>query len=382
MNFSFWLKTDVRIGPGSAASVLDYIEKRAVEKVAVIVDSGLHGNTHLQQLVDGLRSSAKHVQVVENDAYEPTYGYLEEFKKTFDSGLDLIVGIGGGSTLDLTKAVSVLLTNPGPAISYRGFDKIKNPGVPVIAVPTTAGTGSEVTPNAVFTDADEQRKLGINTTLYVPVMAVLDPFLTVSCPRVVTVSSGIDALVHAVETYVSKGATPVSRVLSKEAFRLVMTNLPAVVDRADDLDARSAMQVAALYGGIALINSGGGITGALSYPLGVRFKVPHGLAGGIFLATASRHNVALGAHQYGDLYDMLEGAPALSDAQERSEAVCAALDNLADRLELPRSLKVFGVDESDLDRLAEETFLLTGSVQQNPVELSKEDVLKIIETIA
>ncbi|MDA0748323.1 MAG: iron-containing alcohol dehydrogenase, partial [bacterium] len=167
MSFSFWLKTDARFGPGVASDLPEFARKRGCKKVAVILDAGVRANAHVEKVLEELRAVVDEVQAVESDAVEPTYDYLDEFRQAFDANLDLMVGIGGGSILDLTKAISVLVTNPEPAISYRGFDMIKNPGIPVVAIPSTAGTGSEVTPNAVFTDTKEQRKLGINTQLYV-----------------------------------------------------------------------------------------------------------------------------------------------------------------------------------------------------------------------
>lgn len=382
MNFSFCLKTDARFGPGVSAMLPPFVEKRGCRRAGVILDAGLRQSTHAQELIGSLRGVVKDLKVVENAAAEPTYDYLDEFRKSFDASLDLMVGIGGGSTLDLTKAVSVLVTNPKPAIAYRGFDLIERPGIPVVAIPTTAGTGSEVTPNAVFTDSRERRKLGINTSMYVPVLALLDPYLTLSCPRSVTVSAGMDALVHAVESYVTRPSTPVSRMFSREAFRVLLPNLPRVVESPDDLEARSAMQLGAFYAIIALMNAGGGLTGALSYPLGVLFKVPHGIAGGIFLAKVSRYNTLRGVLRYGELGDLIEGFPDLSDAGERALAVCDTLDRFAERLGVPASLKTFGVKEADLGTLAEQTMLLSGAIQQNPAEVGVGEIRKILEDLA
>lgn len=375
--FKVWLKTDTRIGVGVADSLVTYAEAKSCDRVALILDSGPKANPHVQRLLTSLEAAVDQLQVVETNEIEPTYAYLEEFRGHFDPDLDLLVGIGGGSTLDLTKAVSVLVTNPEPAIAYRGFDLVKTPGIPVVAIPTTAGTGSEVTPNAVFTDSEEQRKLGINSELYVPVLALLDPNFVASCPRSVVASSGMDALVHSVESFASKGATPASRVFSREAFRLVLRNLPVVLERPDDLEAWGAMQFGAYLGGAGLMNGGGGLTGALSYPLGVHFKVPHGVAGGIFLALVSRQNVASGASVYGGLADLLvEQAP--RDETGRALAVCDALDEITVSAGMPR-LSDLGVSKQDLDALAEETFQLSGAIEQNPVALTTADVRGILE---
>lgn len=349
----------MRAGPGASAAAVDYARERA-SRIAVIVDAGLRGNEHAGALLDELREAVPFVQVLENGVAEPDYDYLDEFRLQPEPGLDLIVGVGGGSTLDLAKAVSVLLTNPGAAISYRGFDLVKEPGVPLIALPTTAGTGSEVTPNAVFTDRKEMRKLGINTAAYLPRLTVLDPLLTLSCPRNVTVSAGLDAVVHSVESYAAKAATPLTRVYSREAFGLLVENLPLAVERPDDVEVRFRLQLAAFFAGGALMNSGAGPAGALSYPLGVHFAVPHGLAGGFFIAPVAEWNLARGAEAYAGLVP-----------GESSAAVVRRLRELVRRLNVPASLAAFGVGPTDVPLLVEQTLLLEGALLQNPVPVDR-----------
>ena len=355
---AFQLRTKLRAGIGVSSEAVAYAREQGCARVGVVIDAGLSGNEHATGLVEELRSAVDSVAVYESDAVEPDYDYLDDFKSRLDAGLDLIVAMGGGSTLDLAKAVSVLVTNEGPAISYRGFDLIRNPGIPLIAIPTTAGTGSEVTPNAVFTDRVERRKLGINTELYLPVLVLLDPLLVRSCPRGATISAGLDALVHATESYVAAGATPVTRPLSREAFRLVNENLPRVVDDPDDLDAWLSLQLGAFFAGSALFNSGAGPAGALSYPIGVLFGVPHGLAGGFFLAPVAEWNVERGSDAYADL---LPGGDAVRRIRELSE-----------RLDVPRSLSAFGVGVDDVPTLVEQTFLLEGALKQNPVPIDRD----------
>lgn len=378
---SFWLQADVRYGPGVALNLPDEGLVRNCRRVAAVVDAGLRHNAHAQDLLEKLKGAFETFSVHENTVSEPDYDYLNQFKSRFSADLDLLVGIGGGSTLDLTKAVSVLVTNPGPAIQFRGFDLIRNPGIPVIAIPTTAGTGSEVTPNAVFTDSKERRKLGINTRLYVPRLVFLDPLMTLSCPPVVTVSAGMDALVHAIESFVARKASPASRFFSREAFRVLMQNLPRVLDRPDDVEVRMALQLGAFFAGVGLMNSGPGLAGALSYPLGVLFKVPHGMAGAVFLARVSRYNVDKGASHYGDLYDLLEGVPPVSSPEGRASGVCDALDRLAQRLGIPQKLTGFGVGPADVGPIAEQTMLLAGAIEQNPAEVTVSDIRQLLKNM-
>jgi alcohol dehydrogenase len=369
----FTLNTDLRAGEGAATLAVGYAGENGAQRVCVILDSGLSGNEHARKLIADLEAAVGHVQVLESDAVEPTYDYLDEFRRRPEPELDLMIGIGGGSTLDLAKAVSVLVTNPGPAISYRGFDLIKEPGVPLIAIPTTAGTGSEVTPNAVFTDSSEMRKFGINTSLYLPRLALLDPLMTLSCPREPTISSGIDALVHSTESFVAKGGTDISRVYSRGAFRLIIRNLPVVVEHPDDVEARLRMQLAAFFAGAALMNAGAGPAGALSYPIGVHHKVPHGIAGGVFLAPVAEWNLERGATAYAGLADLLpEPPPAGASEEEKSADVVVAIRALVDRLDVPQTLTVFGIGEEDVPELVEQTFLLEPALLQNPVHIDRE----------
>jgi alcohol dehydrogenase class IV len=305
--------------------------------------------------------------VLESDAVEPDYDYLDAFRTRAAPELDLMIGVGGGSTLDLAKAVSVLVTNPRPAIEYRGFDLVERPGVPLLAVPTTAGTGAEVTPNAVFTDRKERRKLGINTALYLPKLALLDPLLLLSCPRSTTVSAGLDALVHSAESYVANGATSISRTYSREAFRLIATHLIHTVEHPDDVEARLQMQLGAFHAGAALMNSGAGPAGALSYPLGVLHSVPHGLAGGFFVAPVAEWNLERGTRAYTGLDHGDDGAAPVSTIRE----ICTALA-------VPTSLAAFGVAREDVPALVEQTFLLEGALLQNPVPVTRDDLYALL----
>jgi alcohol dehydrogenase class IV len=275
----------------------------------------------------------------------------------------------------------VLVTNHGPAIQYRGFDLIKNPGIPVVAIPTTAGTGSEVTPNAVFTDKKEMRKLGINSALYLPRLALLDPLMTISCPRSVTVSSGVDAIVHTIESYAAKRTNPISRMWAREAFHLLFHALPEVVDNLDNVCLRERVQRGAFCAGIALMNSGAGPAGALSYPLGVRFNVPHGWAGAVFISRVARFNAERGFADYSELYDLIEGADHSLSSQEKAIKFCDELDRVLFKLEVPARLTHFGVKPEDVPVLAEQTMLLAGALEMNPVPFGLKEVESVLRAM-
>ena len=218
--------TNLHFGTGKSKELGKLTRELGFKKAGVIVDKGVFNHPQVKKAIKSLKDAKLKLKVFKNTAVEPTYDYLDKFKKQFlRKNFDCLIGIGGGSTLDLTKGVATLIKNPGKAILYRGFPKLKKHPLPVIAIPTTAGTGSEVTYNAVFTDSEQKKKLGINSEYNYPVLAIVDPLMTVDCPKHVTVSSGADALVHTLESYVHKNHTPISRMLSKEAFRLLYNNL-------------------------------------------------------------------------------------------------------------------------------------------------------------
>ena len=377
-NFSFWLQTDSRFGEGIVQQLPDTLKEWGVSRVCAVIDGGVRSNEHVAKLKERLNDTFSTVFVAESEVAEPDYDYLDQFKSQISADYDVMIAIGGGSTLDLAKATSVLVTNPGPAISFRGFNLIKKPGIPVVAIPSTAGTGSEITPNAVFTDKKEMRKLGINTNLYVPKLALLDPLMTISCPRSVTVSSGVDAIVHTLESYVAKRTNPVSRMFAREAFRLLFHNLPAVLSDPQNVQLRARVQRGAFCAGIGLMNSGAGPAGALSYPLGVHFQVPHGIAGGVFVSRIARFNAERGYTDYAELYDLIEGADLSLSPQDKALRFCDEMDRMLLSLEIPNTLESFGVTRSDVPMLAEQTMLLAGALDQNPVAFGIAEVESVL----
>ena len=271
---------NLRFGAGASSAVFDLIKERGYKNIGLVLDVGLLGNKHFvefrKRLTEDFSVAHEHV----NKEMGPTYDYLDETTDAFrNKNIDLIVAVGGGSTLDIGKAIAVLLTNPGPGIIYRGVNLIKNPGVPFVMIPTTAGTGSEVIPNAPMVDTKEKKKQGISTSFYHPELAILDPLFTVSCPRNVTIAAAMDAMLHhAIDAYISNEKNQMCGLFALEAVRLILTALPAVIKDPENIDSRGDLQLGALYAGLALTNGGGGsIAGAASYPLEVGFHIPHGM---------------------------------------------------------------------------------------------------------
>lgn len=381
--FNFQLQTQLYYGIGLSRTLGDFLKEKQYKNVAVMVDEGVKNKSdYYNEIIEiiGKGSNELHIEIMRGTE-EPDYTYLDEIASKLRSlnKIDVIMGIGGGSCLDITKAVAVLKTNHGKGIDYRGFDKVANPGIPTIAIPTTAGTGSEVTINAVFTDKKEMKKLGINGRCMNVTYAVLDADWTLSCPLSVAVSSGMDAMTHTLESYMCNKANPLTRILSKAAFNLLYHALPSLIDDPGNRDKRQELLLGSYLAGGALFNSGSGISGALSYPLGVHFKVPHGIGGGIFLGSVIEYNVAKGYMDYVELLDLIELTPGFSQ-DEKSGRFVAVMSELFNKLGVPKYLDQWGITKSNVDKVAELMNPLQAAFDQNPIYFSAEkDALEMLK---
>jgi alcohol dehydrogenase class IV len=358
------------------------IKDNGYRNVAILVDEGVFRTLpYYQEIQDVIEKAAArlHIEVLRGTE-EPDYGYLDEITdkvRNIDT-IDVIVGIGGGSCLDITKAVAVLKTNHGKGIEYRGFDKVTTPGVPTIAIPTTAGTGSEVTNNAVFTDKKEMKKLGINGRFMNAGYAILDGEWTMSCPESVAVSSGMDALVHSLESFMCNKANPLTRTFSKAAFTLLYHTLPSIVDDPLNKQKRQELLLGSYFAAIALFNSGSGIAGALSYPIGVHFKVPHGIGGGIFLPSVIEFNVKRGYGDYAELFDLIEPGSKMS-VKEKAIRFSYLLKALSAKLSVPEYLNQWGITKKNVGEVSKLMLPLQAAFDQNPVPFSADhDAYEII----
>ncbi|HVH50786.1 MAG TPA: iron-containing alcohol dehydrogenase, partial [Gaiellaceae bacterium] len=296
---------------------------------------------------------------------EPDYDYLDEVAAHFRADpVDTIVAVGGGSTLDLGKGVGILLRNPGRGIDYRGVDLVREAGVPVFCIPTTAGSGSEATATASFIDKASQTKLGINGRNVACELAALDPELLVESPEAVTIGSGLDALVHAVEAVTAISATVVSCTLGIEAARLLIDALPRAVDDPHDVEARRDTLLGAHLAGLALQNAGGGPASGISYPLGVHYGVPHGFAGGVLLPHVVHANVAAGYAGYEPL----------------GQDLADSLFSLYETIGAPLELSGFGVTRADVPRLVELTLAERAqNLELNPIPFGAAEVTTLLQ---
>jgi alcohol dehydrogenase class IV len=272
-------------GQGSAGSLADEVNLLGGGPVLVVLDPGVQEAGVAEPALASLKNAGIAYEVYSEITREPEPKEADAAAEQGKAmGAKVVVGIGGGSALDLAKAAGVLITNEGSAIDYVGLDKVQNPGMPVICMPTTAGTGSEVTFTAVFTRRSDKFKGGINGRMLYPHTALLDPLLTVSCPPYISAITGMDALTHAMEAYTSRRANPISDMNALNAIELIGSNLRQAVAHGENLEARSNMLLGSYLAGLALAQAGVGAVHAMAYPLGAFYDIPHGEANALLLA--------------------------------------------------------------------------------------------------
>ncbi len=379
MFFNFKFFGDVYFGKGSLKRINEILYEKKWNDIVLVIDHALLKIDSFLNYIDGIKHN--NLMLVECDISEPTYDSLDQKRIIIDkNSVDCFIGIGGGSAIDMAKGLSVLYSNDKKAISYRGFDKFKLPIKPIIAIPTTAGTGSEITPNASFIDTEEKIKMGINGEAIRPSFSILDPELTLSCPLGPTISAGIDSIVHATEAFVAKKSNPMAKIFAKEGFNLVIKNIVDLSSDLDNLVLREKVMYGAFLSAIALMNSGTGPAAAMSYPLGVHFGVPHGIGGGIFLPYVVEHNILNGVNDYAPILKN-KSLEKENSVRENSESFLREMKETWDRLNIPRKLGRYGFGKTNIQRFVSDTLDLKGALDQNPVPFYENEILSTIKKL-
>lgn len=339
----------------------------------LVTDPGLVQAGVVAPVVDALREAGAQVTVfAEVQADPPTEVVLATVAVARESGAELVLGLGGGSSLDTAKLVALLAATPQPLAAIYGIGLAQGPRLPLIQVPTTAGTGSEVTPIAIVT-TPEQEKKGVVSPLLYPDLALLDAELTTGLPPAVTAMTGIDAMVHAIEAYTSKlRKNPVSDALAKEALHLLYVNLPRVLANGQDLAARSAMLAGSMMAGMAFANAPVGAVHALAYPLGGHFHVPHGLSNALVLSPVLEYNLPNAETSYAELASVLAPTQRLVSAAVAANWFVAELGRVVRQMPFAQRLRDVGVSEHDLDRLADDAMKVERLLVNNPRPMTRE----------
>lgn len=365
--FDFQPTTRVVFGPGTLDRLGELGQSLGGTKALVVSDAGIERAGHLGRGIQSLERAGIAVHVFTGVAENPTTEHVDAALAVANSEpIDLIVGIGGGSSMDTAKGVNFLLTNGGAMVDYWGVNKATKPMLPMVAVPTTAGTGSEAQSFALIADAKSHRKMACGDRKAACRIAILDPETTLSQPESVAAVSGLDALSHALETWVSKKATAISRLYSKAAWELLRTGLPTVFDHPADLDARGQVLLGAHFAGAAIENSMLGAAHAAANPLTARFQVTHGAA----VAAMLPHVVEFNATHCEEIYRQLDAkCPS-------SNALATFVRSMLQAAKLPNRLADYGVRDRDIDSLASDAVKeWTGKF--NPIEVLERDFVRL-----
>ncbi|SEI19875.1 alcohol dehydrogenase [Rhizobium tibeticum] len=352
-------------------------ERFAARTVLLVTDAGLVKAGLIAPIAASLEAAGCSVAIFDRVVPDPPesvlYGCVEEARQV---AADIVIGLGGGSSLDIAKLAAVLLSSAQPLAEMYGIGKVQGARVPLVLVPTTAGTGSEVTNISIITTG-ETTKMGIVSPQLYADFVLLDAELTVGLPQVHTAASGIDAMVHAIEAYTSKHKkNPLSDALGREALRLLGSNLIAACKEPTNRDAREGMLLGAMLAGQAFSNSPVAAVHALAYPLGGHYHITHGLSNALMLGPVLRYNAQEAAPLYAELANVL-GFTGSGDATARSEYFVAHMQVLMDESGAPRRLRDVGVTDNSLAMLAADAMKQTRLLVNNPVEVREEDALAL-----
>ncbi len=373
--FDFHTPTRVMFGPGTLQRLGEVALELGASHALLVTDPGLEAAGHPQRAVASLQNAGLAVDLFDDVEENPTTKHVEagvHFAKA--RGIDLIVSVGGGSSMDCAKGINFLLTNGGKMADYRGFGKAKKPMLPSIGVPTTSGTGSEAQSYALIADDKSHMKMACGDRKAAFTVTILDPLVTVSQPRRVTALTGIDAIAHAVEAYVTSKRNPVSMMFAREAWKLLEINLEIVLQEPDNLEARGAMQMGAFLAGTAIENSMLGVCHSCANPLTAHYGITHGLAIGVMLPHVVRYNGA----QVEDLYRELVSESGLLNGKPgaAAETLAQRLLDLMNLAQLPTQLEGLGVTETILPILAEEANQ-QWTARFNPRSVTEDDIRDI-----
>ena len=371
--YRFNTAPELRVGLGTALEVGAYCAQLGIKRPLLVTDPGLLAVGLVTPVQEAMAATCEHVALFSEVTADPAESVVLDALAVLQAGeADGVVGLGGGSSMDVAKAIAVLAAGSQTLAEAYGVDKVVGGRLPLILIPTTAGTGSEVTPVAVITTG-ETTKAGISSPVLLPDIAVLDAELTLGLPTHVTAMTGIDAMVHAIEAYTSKiKKNPVSDMLARQALTLLSANQRRVLSHSDDVAAREAMLLGATLAGQAFANAPVAAVHALAYPLGGHYHMPHGLSNALMLPAVLRFNAPAAEALYLDLAKLLPEpvAPGV-------EGFVSWFEDLIADAALPTTLEKAGVPQQDLPMLAADAMQQQRLLINNPVEVDEAAALSL-----
>lgn len=375
-NFTFKIPQNIQFGMGSLKKLPEILKENNSDHVFLISDRGLEGIGVVKKIQDiieaGNITCTSYLDVKPN----PTIDIVNEAAALYkECGATSIVALGGGSPMDVAKAVGVLSTYGGKITDYEGNHKVPGPIVPMIAIPTTAGTGSEVTASSVITDEERNYKFTVFSYEILPKYAVLDPELIMTAPASIAASCGVDALIHAMEAYISRNASPFSDAMAEKAMELIGGNIRRFVANRQDEEAACAMMAGSTFAGISFAWARLGNVHAMSHPVSAYFHVPHGVANSILLPTVFEYNALADNGRYEVIYNYIrEGHEEVTGF--KAEMLVEEIRKLNEVLEIPTSLSEVGVIEDLIPQMAEDA-MKSGNIPANPRQSTVKDIIAL-----
>ncbi len=334
----------------------------------------------IESSINKLEKNGIEIFVEKNILAEPTIeSFMDSFKLARDFKSDSVVGIGGGSALDVAKLIAALLNNTQTIYDVLGIGNLKSRNTYLACLPTTSGTGSEVSPNAILLDEEDKLKKAAISPYLVPDAVYVDPKLTLSVPAMVTAATGMDALTHCIESYANKFAHPAIDVYALGGIRLISKYLKRAVENGNDLEARENLSLGSLFGGFCLGPVNTGAVHALSYPLGSEFHVAHGLSNALLLPYVIEYNINAAPERYADIALAMGGEKKESVLETAKQAAYLCKKLSAD-INIPTKLSEVGIDKSSIQRIAESGMTITRLLKNNVKEITLEDAINIISS--
>ncbi len=383
-------------GAGAIGQLPDVVRRLGLKRVLIVTDARLVEAGLCDQITTLLKDRAT-LKVFAGGEPEPSLCVAEKcIAEAREFRPDGLIGLGGGSNMDLAKMTATVLAHGGSPRDYLGEDKIPGPIVPLICIPTTSGTGSEVSASGVFTDEDNHIKAGAMSNYLRPAVAIVDPKLTLSCPRKVTADSGIDAMTHAIEAFTAvdnatfplppgehslyQGRHPLGDCLAEKAIAIIAKNLPTAVDNPQDQAAREAMSLGAMLAGLAFSNVGVALVHALEYPVGGATHCSHGAGNGMLLPHVMRYNLPGREREFARIAQLLgEDTTGMTDSQAAERAV-VAIENLNKKIGIPARLRDLGAKREQIPEFASKALGITRLIRVNPRVPTVSDMVELLET--
>jgi alcohol dehydrogenase len=377
-NFEFNLPVRIVFGIGSLGIVGQECSKLGTEKVMLVVDKNLVNTAAFAEVVDSL--SKLNIKAAPFSDFTP-----DPDEQCIDRGLaelrkqscEVLIGFGGGSAIDTAKAIALSATIPAPMKEYEGINKLSAPVLPVITIPTTAGTGSEVSSATIITSKVEKRKYMIKSPFIFPKVAILDPTVLTTLPKSVAASAGIDAVVHALESYISRRSSPMSEMFATTSLTLAARNLRDFAADRGNLEAGANMLLASMLAAVAMAQTGLGVVHALSHPLGARFHIPHGLACALVLCDCIEAMTGAAIEKFAMVAKIMDPEARYATGTDYAKHLVGVFRKLLADLEVETGLGKFGVTEGDINIVVADS-IKSGIAAFSPKEFSAEDMAEIL----